>query len=230
MESVKFLNNKRQRNEKEENIIEDIKQINTNSIINQNDKNSLKENSNIITTNKEIKSGKECPYLNTIKRYELDFDFEKQCSVSFSNMNIYACLVCGRYYQGRGIKTLAYIHSLELDHHMFINLNDEKIYCLPDGYEIKDKSLEDIQINLKPKLTEDEIKYLDLKEKTGRTLKGVLFSPGCIGLNNIKKTDYFNVIIQCLCRVSELRNYFLKYDDQLGEVVNNLYNIIYLEI
>lgn len=31
----------------------------------------------------------------------LDFDFEKVCSVSLSNLNVYACLVCGKYYQGR---------------------------------------------------------------------------------------------------------------------------------
>ena len=26
----------------------------------------------------------------------LDFDFEKFCSVSLSNLNVYACLVCGK--------------------------------------------------------------------------------------------------------------------------------------
>src|ERR1700739_3116376 len=41
-------------------------------------------------------------YLDTIDRHVLDFDFEKLCSVSLSNINVYACLVCGRYYQGRG--------------------------------------------------------------------------------------------------------------------------------
>ena len=30
----------------------------------------------------------------------LDFDFEKLCSVSLSNNNVYACLVCGKYFQG----------------------------------------------------------------------------------------------------------------------------------
>jgi U4/U6.U5 tri-snRNP-associated protein 2 len=44
--------------------------------------------------------GKECPYLDTIDRYMLDFDFEKVCSVSLSNLNVYACLVCGKYFQG----------------------------------------------------------------------------------------------------------------------------------
>ena len=29
----------------------------------------------------------------------LDFDFEKCCSVSLSPVNVYACLVCGKYFQ-----------------------------------------------------------------------------------------------------------------------------------
>jgi protein-arginine kinase activator protein McsA len=31
----------------------------------------------------------------------LDFDFEKFCSVSLSNLNVYGCLVCGKYFQGQ---------------------------------------------------------------------------------------------------------------------------------
>lgn len=30
----------------------------------------------------------------------LDFDFEKLCSISLSHINVYACLVCGKYFQG----------------------------------------------------------------------------------------------------------------------------------
>jgi len=38
----------------------------------------------------------------------LDFDFEKLCSVSLSHINVYACLVCGKYFQGeRSTTTLA---------------------------------------------------------------------------------------------------------------------------
>ena len=40
-------------------------------------------------------------YLDTIDRHMLDFDFEKVCSVSLSHLNVYACLVCGKYYQGK---------------------------------------------------------------------------------------------------------------------------------
>jgi hypothetical protein len=40
-----------------------------------------------------------CPYLDTIDRSVLDFDFEKLCSVSLSRINVYACLICGKYFQ-----------------------------------------------------------------------------------------------------------------------------------
>jgi hypothetical protein len=41
-----------------------------------------------------------CPYLDTINRHVLDFDFEKVCSVTNAHLNVYACLVCGKYFQG----------------------------------------------------------------------------------------------------------------------------------
>lgn len=41
-----------------------------------------------------------CPYLGTINKHMLDFDFEKVCSICLSNQHVYACLVCGRYFQG----------------------------------------------------------------------------------------------------------------------------------
>ena len=39
-------------------------------------------------------------WLDTIKRDVLDFDFEKLCCISLQNISIYACLVCGKYFQG----------------------------------------------------------------------------------------------------------------------------------
>jgi hypothetical protein len=62
-----------------------------------------------------------------ISRAKLDFDFEKVCSVSLSNINIYGCLVCGKYFQGRGRSSYAYAHSIHEDHHDFINLETTKV-------------------------------------------------------------------------------------------------------
>lgn len=49
----------------------------------------------------KLKTHRLCPYLDTINRQVLDFDFEKLCSVSLSRINVYACLVCGKYFQGK---------------------------------------------------------------------------------------------------------------------------------
>ena len=72
-----------------------------------------------------------CPYLDTVKRPLLDFDFEKLCSVSLSNQNVYCCLVCGQFFQGRGQHTHAYTHANQTGHFVFINLGNGRVYCLP---------------------------------------------------------------------------------------------------
>ena len=93
-------------------------------------------------------------------------DFEKACSITGNNFNVYACLVCGKYFQGRGTHTQAYTHALQVPraacqppppperplsapapraqegHHVFKNLHDGRVYCLPDGYEVVDQSLQ----------------------------------------------------------------------------------------
>ncbi|KAM7525136.1 hypothetical protein LguiA_015038 [Lonicera macranthoides] len=139
----------------------------------------------------------------------LDFDFEKFCSVSLSNFNVYACLVCGKYYQGRGQKSHAYTHSLEVGHHVYISLQTEKVYCLPDGYEINDPSLDDIRLVLNPRFSRKQVEQLDKNKQWSRALDGSDYLPGMVGLNNIKDTDFVNVTIQSLMRVTPLRDFFL---------------------
>ncbi|KAK2593861.1 Ubiquitin carboxyl-terminal hydrolase 10 [Conoideocrella luteorostrata] len=153
-------------------------------------------------------------YLDTIDRHVLDFDFEKLCSVSLSNINVYACLVCGKYFQGRGPKSHAYFHALDEDHHVFINLETQKVYVLPEGYEVKSKSLEDIKYVSDPRYSKQEVKNLDCPLSTTErtkswTLSGKEYTPGFVGMNNIKANDYLNVIVQALSHVPPLRNYFL---------------------
>lgn len=148
-------------------------------------------------------------YLDTINRTILDFDFEKLCSVSLSNINVYACLVCGKYYQGRGPKSHAYFHALEIGHHVFVNMETKKVYVLPEGYEVKNKSLEDIKYVVDPTFTEEDVKRLDREAKESTDLSNKRYRPGFVGMNNIKANDYLNVIIQTLAHVSPLRNFFL---------------------
>ncbi|XP_071736858.1 uncharacterized protein [Rutidosis leptorrhynchoides] len=156
-----------------------------------------------------IEIRRDCPYLDTVNRQVLDFDFEKFCSVSLSNLNVYACLVCGKYFQGRGQKSHAYTHSLEAGHHVYINLRTEKVYCLPDGYEINDPSLDDIRHVLNPRFSRDQVLQLDRNRQWSRALDGSDYLPGMVGLNNIVNTDFVNVTIQSLMRVTPLRNFFL---------------------
>ncbi|KAL2760661.1 hypothetical protein ACRALDRAFT_2097093 [Sodiomyces alcalophilus JCM 7366] len=152
-------------------------------------------------------------YLDTIDRNVLDFDFEKLCSVSLSNINVYACLVCGRYYQGRGPKSHAYFHALDEDHHVFINMHTQKVYVLPEGYEVKSKALDDIKYVSDPRYTKQQVAELDRRKKTlSWTLAGKEYAPGYVGMNDIKENDYLNVVVQALAHVAPLRNYFLLED------------------
>ena len=151
-------------------------------------------------------------YLDTINRNVLDFDFEKLCSVTLSNINVYACLVCGKYYQGRGPKSQAYFHALEEGHHVYVNMATKKVYVLPEGYEVKSKSLDDIKFVVDPRLTRNEVARLDKEQKTAWDLSGRKYIPGFVGMNNIKANDYFNVIIHALAHVVPLRNFSMLED------------------
>ncbi len=53
-----------------------------------------------------------CPYLAEINRKLLDFDFEKLCSVSLSNLNVYGCLCCGKYFQGAPLRCASRLSAL----------------------------------------------------------------------------------------------------------------------
>ncbi|KAK2752311.1 hypothetical protein FQN55_007351 [Onygenales sp. PD_40] len=148
-------------------------------------------------------------YLDTIQRSVLDFDFEKLCSVSLSNINVYACLVCGRYYQGRGPKSHAYFHALEVGHHVFVNMETKKVYVLPEGYEVKNRSLDDIKYVVDPQYKKEEVAKLDKVVIDAWDLTGKRYRPGYVGMNNIKSNDYLNVVVQALAHVRPIRNFFL---------------------
>jgi U4/U6.U5 tri-snRNP-associated protein 2 len=151
-------------------------------------------------------------YLDTIDRKVLDFDFEKLCSVTLSNINVYACLVCGKYFQGRGPKSQAYFHALEEDHHVYINMETKKVYVLPEGYEVQSKSLDDIKFVVDPRLPKQDVLRLDKEQKQAWDLLGRRYVPGYVGMNNIKANDYFNAITHALAHVPPIRNFFMLED------------------
>jgi len=157
---------------------------------------------------------RQCPYLDTINRNMLDFDFEKLCSVSLSRINVYACLVCGKYFQGRGNNTHAYTHSVSDDHHVFLNLQTLEFYCLPDNYQIFDPSLEDIIYVVNPTFSADWTRFEQTRHS--RANDKSLYLPGIVGLNNIKANDYCNVVLQVLANIPPLRNFFLFPENYAG--------------
>jgi U4/U6.U5 tri-snRNP-associated protein 2 len=178
---------------------------------------------------------RKCPYLDTVNRQVLDFDMEKLCSITLSNMNVYACLVCGKFFQGRGKATPAYTHSVQMGHFVFINLHDCRTFCLPDGYEIIDSSLDDVKSCLSPVFSSTEIKSLNQNSSLSRDVYGVRYLPGFVGLNNLKCTDYVNVILHALSHVTPVRDFFLQPSNyettsksnlvsKFGEVVRKMWS------
>jgi U4/U6.U5 tri-snRNP-associated protein 2 len=156
-----------------------------------------------------------------VHRAVLDFDFEKCCSVSLSPHNVYACLVCGKYFQGRGPSTHAYTHALEASHHVFLRLDDGKAYCLPDGYEIEDASLDDVRFALAPRFTREEARNTSVLKQWRRGLDGSEYLPGAVGLNNLKHTTYANATLQAFARVEPLRVFFLNEQEKASETRNS---------
>ncbi|KAI3386222.1 hypothetical protein SNEBB_000629 [Seison nebaliae] len=167
----------------------------------------------VLSSSETDERGRNCPYLDTVERKVLDFDFEKLCSVTLSNQNVYCCLVCGRYFQGRGIRSPAYQHSIQIYHYVYLNLETLKFYCLPENYEIIDSSLDDIQYQLNPIFNDETIRYVSTIVHDIRAHDGKYYLPSVVGLNNIKSNDYANVVLHALCQTVPLRNYFLKEEN-----------------
>ena len=171
-----------------------------------------------------------CPYLDTIDLANLDFDFEKRCSVSLSPVHVYGCLVCGKYFAGRGKKTHAYAHALECGHHVFMRLADGTAWCLPDGYEVVDNgtTLSRIRDVLAPtyskKYAEEEIEVPMWR----RALDGTEFLVGVVGLNAIwsKRDDGVSAVLQSLNRVAPLRRALLLDENRETEASDNVYRAL----
>lgn len=181
-----------------------------------------------------------CPYLDTIDRKVLNFDMEKVCSVTLSPQHVYMCLVCGKYFSGRGASTPAFTHSVQNGHHVFMSIPstsfDEKVrfWCLPDNYEILDPSLEDIRQAYSPVFTDKDIEGLDTQLKPRTDSSGVTFYPGFIGLNNLGYTDSITTVVQVLAHCKPFRNFWLRPElykhvrsplvQRFGELVRRIWN------
>mmetsp|Transcript_3264 Transcript_3264/g.7087 ORF Transcript_3264/g.7087 Transcript_3264/m.7087 type:complete len:606 (+) Transcript_3264:103-1920(+) len=163
------------------------------------------------TTHATADVSSSCPYLDTINRTLLDFDFEPSCSITLeSGPHVYGCMVCGKFFRGRGRSTPAYTHSVDTGHAVYVHLTRGTFHCLPDDYEVRDPSLADISAALHPTYTAADIAALDGNAALARDLFGRRYLPGFVGLNNLNKTDYINAVVQALAHVRPLRDYFLR--------------------
>lgn len=89
-----------------------------------------------------------------------------------------------------------------------------QVYVLPDNYLVSDPSLSDILAVLSPNFTPMDLNLLDQPVHISRPsfdLSNNPYTPGFIGLNNIKRHDHINVIIHMLLHVPPLRDFLLLY-------------------
>jgi U4/U6.U5 tri-snRNP-associated protein 2 len=173
--------------------------------------------------NESLKRRHEDLYLDTINRKKLDFDFEKVCSVTLSNVNIYGCLTCGDYFQGRGHSSPAYYHSLDDDHHLFVNFNTLKVYILPEGQNLQDDSLNDIKYAIAPTYVPDQLR--SLAHAQVKDLLGNQYKPGYIGLNNIKNNTYSNVVLHAICHCKLVRDWVLLSNSDSKDELNKRFTL-----
>ena len=89
-------------------------------------------------------------------------------------MNVYCCLVCGKYFRGKEYNTEAFRHALEpsskasesndQQHNLFIGVSGPnfcKVFSIPDDEEVTDQSLDVIKYNLNPLYTKEMITTFD---------------------------------------------------------------------
>lgn len=120
--------------------------------------------------------------------------------------------MCGKYFQGRGRGSWAFRHAVGENHRVWLNLATEKFYVLPEGYPVSDPSLKDILSVLNPTFSASQLPGLSDLRPPSYTLDNKPYIPGFVGLNNIAKNDYMNVVLQLLLHVPPLRDYLLNPD------------------
>ncbi|CAB4254385.1 similar to Saccharomyces cerevisiae YFR005C SAD1 Conserved zinc-finger domain protein involved in pre-mRNA splicing, required for assembly of U4 snRNA into the U4/U6 particle [Maudiozyma barnettii] len=157
--------------------------------------------------------------MKTINRKKLDFDSEKICSVTLSKLDIYGCLICGKYYRGCKERTPAFLHSVSDDHRLFVSFQTSRVVVLPDEIDIdlntmhlgdvNKRLIHDIKYSVNPVYTSDIIQrspYVCFESTQGQS-----YYNGIVGLNKSTSNNiaYINVVIQLLAHIGPIRDYFL---------------------
>ncbi|ORY87617.1 hypothetical protein BCR37DRAFT_375478 [Protomyces lactucae-debilis] len=148
-------------------------------------------------------------YLETVHRELLEPDAARLCSVTLADTNVYACLSCGEYLQGRGKATPAYAHSLDTDHRLFLRTTDSVIYVLPEGSLCKSLLLHDIKQAYNPFYSQTDLNGLDTLE-LHETRPGIYHGPGLIPIHKLGRDGALNAIFHALSHVRILRSKLLQ--------------------
>ncbi|SMN19103.1 similar to Saccharomyces cerevisiae YFR005C SAD1 Conserved zinc-finger domain protein involved in pre-mRNA splicing, required for assembly of U4 snRNA into the U4/U6 particle [Maudiozyma saulgeensis] len=161
--------------------------------------------------------------LKTINRKKLDFDSEKICSASLSKLDIYGCLVCGKYFRGCKERSPAFLHSISDGHRLFVSFESTRVVILPDEIDIdvnvihllddvNKKLINDIKYSVYPVYSPDTIRKSPYR--CFESTQGQLYYNGFVGLNKSTSNNiaYINVIIQLLAHVDPIRDFFLLAD------------------
>lgn len=151
-------------------------------------------------------AGADTQYLDSINPQHLNFDYDKVCLVTLSTVNVYCCLVCGVYLQGRAATLPACLHAVSRGHRVFINTDTLKVYILPDNVETTARArvLDDIRYQLAPTYTLPQ----DLCDSAA-DMHGVAYLPGYVGLNREGGLGFVNAVVQMVAHIEPIRDYYL---------------------
>lgn len=171
----------------------------------------------------------ECNYLDSVNRHLLDFDLIFACGICLTVQNVYCCLSCGRYLEGLGSNSHAWLHSLETQHFLFINTKTGEIICLPECCKVHEDSLSDIKFNLNPEFVSADIQKIYESPQQNRSLTGHSYIIGLVPVNDLKTSAYLSSIVYIFTSIQELRmslllNHFSGLTEQLAGVVKKMHN------
>ena len=82
-----------------------------------------------------------------VDRTKLDFDRMRHCEVSMQDYNVFCCLICGKYLAGKHSGTPVDDHRIKKDHCLFLDLQDNQVYALPENLELRNSKLKDIKVS-----------------------------------------------------------------------------------
>ena len=182
-----------------------------------------------------------------INLQKLDFDLPVYCTVNHSTNNVYCCLQCGKFLQGRNQQSPAFQHSIAsrtdtTPHNLFVNLQTTGFYWLPQNVKVNLDEIDNdnlktlfkqVQNCIKPTFNNDTVRKLPFDCYT--LIDRDKYVTGFIGINGSNSSNWsighINVILLLLSHIKPIRDYFLlSAEVDIGRSNNRLVNIVSLLI